>query len=298
MLYNTNLKQEERFNMPLDGLSNYRVRNNVIYTHSIEVNAVRHCNLSCRSCSHSSPIANKRCMNPSTIGKDLETLSHYLKCKVVRILGGEPLLHPALEELLREIKKSNIASNICIATNGTLLHLVNKKIQPYIDEVQVSLYQQKCYRKEEIYRQVQRLTDEGIDVEVKEITAFRESITQNPTKDVSIINTVYNKCVIAHIWRSLTVNDGFLFRCPQSMVYAEDNSDYSDAIKVYDIKNIEELLAFLENNIACNSCSRCLGSIGKSFLHMQVKREDWSTVLPLTPEDGIDYEYAKKFSLK
>ena len=297
-MYDKKLKLEERFNMPLDGLSNYRVRNGIIYTHSIEVNVVRHCNLSCRSCSHSSPISIKKCMNPSSIGKDLEKLSHYLKCKVVRVLGGEPLLHPALDEFLKEIKKSNIASRICIVTNGTLLHLVDEKIVPYIDEVQVSLYQQKYYRLEEIYRQVQRIKDVGIDVEVKEISAFRESISQIPTEDSSIINIVYNKCVIAHVWRSLTVDSGFLFRCPQSMVYAEEISNYSDAIKIYDIKNTQELLAFLENNRACGACSRCLGSIGKSFLHMQVKKEDWSAALPLIPEEGIDYEFAKKFSLK
>ena len=115
--------EQERLNMPLTGLSNYRVRENTIYTQILEINAVRHCNLSCRSCSHSSPIAEKENIDPSVVGKDLRSLSRFLKCQVVRILGGEPLLHPSLKELLKEVKCSNISANICLVTNGILLKM-------------------------------------------------------------------------------------------------------------------------------------------------------------------------------
>ena len=49
MIYKPNVNFTDRFNLPLNGPGNYRVRDNIIYTRAIEINAVRHCNLSCRS---------------------------------------------------------------------------------------------------------------------------------------------------------------------------------------------------------------------------------------------------------
>lgn len=298
MLYDSSITYEERFNLPLNGLSNYRVRNNIIYTHSIEINVVRQCNLSCRSCSHSSPLSPNKCMNPFDASKDLERLSHFIKCKVLRILGGEPLLHPALEELLKRVKKSHIAAQICIVTNGTLLHLIDDKILPYIDEVQVSLYQQEQYDHRQIMSQMERIKETGVNLEVKTISFFREAISQTRTTNSALIDMIYEKCAIAHAWRCLTVDRGHLFKCPQSMIYAESTSDYHDAINIHKIQSINELLNFLESNKACNACSKCLGSIGKSFPHAQIKKEDWKTALPMTPEDGIDYGFAESFRLR
>ena len=293
MIYSTSVALDERFNLPLTGPANYRVRDNIIYTQSIEINAVRHCNLSCRSCSHASPISSKLNMDPNVVGRDLKTLSRFLRCEAVRILGGEPLLHPSLEELLKAVKYSNISTNICLATNGTLLQLINDKLIPYIDEVQISLYPLKKQQMDIIKKEAIRLSERGIRIELKEISYFRESLAQNPTRNSSIIKMVYETCMVAHLWRSLTVNNGYLYRCPQSLVYAEYNSNYDDSLSIGDIKCINDLLKFLENNNACKACSQCLGSIGKQFPHEQVKNDCWQIRLPVTPEEGLDFDYAK-----
>lgn len=62
MIYDTDITLEERFNRLLVGPGNYRVRDGVIYTKILEINASRHCNLFCRSCSHSSPVLKKENM--------------------------------------------------------------------------------------------------------------------------------------------------------------------------------------------------------------------------------------------
>ncbi len=297
MLYNPNLTNEERFDMPLTGLSNYRVRNNIIYTQTLEINAVRHCNLSCRSCSHSSPIAKKENINPFVVGKDLQSLSRFLKCQVVRILGGEPLLHPSLKELIKEIRHSGISANICLATNGILLKSLSDEMAPYIDEIQISLYPLNESLMNEIKKQAGRFANLGINVELKEISFFRESISQNRTEDQSLAQMIYESCLTAHGWKCLTVHNGRLYRCPQSLVYAEKTSDYSDSINIYDIQCTNDLLRFLENNNACKACSQCLGSIGKLFSHEQRKYKDWLKALPQTPEEGIDFSYAGSFRI-
>ena len=94
---------EERKYLPLNGPGNYRVKNHIIYTRVLEVNAVRHCNLSCRSCSHSSPLANKQVYHVDKVKSDLEKLSRFLKCETIRVVGGERLLHPEFNKLIKAI---------------------------------------------------------------------------------------------------------------------------------------------------------------------------------------------------
>lgn len=109
MLYEKLEKLEDRKDLPLNGPDNYRVNNSIVYTRAIEINAVRQCNLSCRSCSHSSPIAPCNEYNPEDIERDLLKISQYLHSEFVRLLGGEPLLHSNLLEVLKVIKKTNIS---------------------------------------------------------------------------------------------------------------------------------------------------------------------------------------------
>lgn len=149
----------------------------------------------------------------------------------------------------------------------------------------------------EIRMQAERLINMGIKVELKEIPFFREAICQKQTDNPTLINMVYESCVIAHVWRCITIDNGRLYRCPQSLFYAENSSDYSDSMNIQDIQCVNDLLEFLENNDACKACSQCLGSIGNLFPHEQIKKELWKNSLPLSPETGIDFDFARGFRI-
>ena len=71
MLYEKPKSLEERIDLPLNGPGIYRVRDNLVCTNAIEINAVRQCNLSCRSCSHSAPLAERKVMSIEQVIKDL-----------------------------------------------------------------------------------------------------------------------------------------------------------------------------------------------------------------------------------
>ena len=77
------------------------------------------------------------------------------------------------------------------------------------------------------------------------------------------------------------------------MIYSEKNNDFSDSICISKLSNIYDLLAFLENNYYLNSCYCCFGSVGKKINHQQIKKDEWTSMLPETIESGIDKEYAK-----
>src|SRR4051812_10270641 len=83
-----------------------------VFTEGLELPIVRHCNLSCRACTHLSPIVPRQCTDPAEIARDLATLSRHYHVRCARVMGGEPLLHPRLIELLTVIRASGIADRI------------------------------------------------------------------------------------------------------------------------------------------------------------------------------------------
>ena len=140
MLYKEYENLKDRENLPLNGFSNYRVIDDKIITKAVEINAVRHCNLSCRSCSHSAPISSKQIYDSEILERDLKSISKYLHCDYVRLLGGEPLLHPNLLDILKIIKKSEISEKTCLVTNGLLLSKLTDEMLQFIDKIEISLY--------------------------------------------------------------------------------------------------------------------------------------------------------------
>ncbi len=280
--------------MGLNGPGNYRVEDNKVFTRAIEINAVRHCNLSCRSCSHSAPIAEKKINNAKKILEDLSKLSNYLKCETVRVVGGEPLLHPELCKVLKAIKDSKICENICLVTNGTLLDKLDDECLLNIEKIEISLYPLQNKVTNKIQKQAEEIRNKGKKVTILEYSSFREAISREKSNDKNIVNKIYDTCQIAHFLRCITIENGRLYRCPQSMIYEEKTGDKKDSIEIKSINNINYLLKFLENNNALNSCASCLGSVGKAFSHEQINKNKWEEALPEKPEEAIDNFYLNR----
>jgi molybdenum cofactor biosynthesis enzyme MoaA len=64
----------------------------------VEYHLVEHCNLTCNRCAHFSPLAEPAVSNPNSFARDLRQLAtHFSNINQIRLLGGEPLLHPTPE---------------------------------------------------------------------------------------------------------------------------------------------------------------------------------------------------------
>lgn len=89
----------------------------------IEISLVDHCNLNCQMCDHFSPIATPNSVNLESYSKDLQTIANVINTKALRLhlVGGEPLLHPQLNDLLCISRRILKDSEIVLITNGILL---------------------------------------------------------------------------------------------------------------------------------------------------------------------------------
>ena len=100
-----------------------RERSKVKPTYEFEVSIVEHCNLNCAYCSHYSPLAKEEYLKPEALAKDLQRIYKISGKQIerVKILGGEPTLHPRLNEILVAARKSVGDASILLFTNGLLL---------------------------------------------------------------------------------------------------------------------------------------------------------------------------------
>jgi 4Fe-4S single cluster domain len=88
----------------------------------VEYHLVEHCNLTCNRCSHFSPLAEPTVSNPNSFARDLRQLArHFSNINQIRLLGGEPLLHPTPEAFVDAARTAFPSTDLRIVTNGTRL---------------------------------------------------------------------------------------------------------------------------------------------------------------------------------
>jgi len=92
-------------------------------TFILEIDVCEHCNLKCNNCYHFSQVAEPTFLEPDEFRRDMERMSE-LSGGLIRkiyLMGGEPLLHPKLNEIIKIARDCFPYTFIQIITNGTLL---------------------------------------------------------------------------------------------------------------------------------------------------------------------------------
>jgi len=100
--------------------NNYITANGLI---GFEYDITAHCNLNCAGCSHYSPIAEKEFVTAEQAQRELSRIGDVAggKCEYIHIMGGEPLLNPELEQILKIARTCFPVGEIQLVTNGILL---------------------------------------------------------------------------------------------------------------------------------------------------------------------------------
>ena len=93
----------------------------------IEIHIVDSCNLNCKSCAHFSPLAEPNYIDINDLEKMYKNLSknHNIHFNRIRLLGGEPLLHQNITNIIILTRKYFPHKRIEIVTNGLLISKMN-----------------------------------------------------------------------------------------------------------------------------------------------------------------------------
>lgn len=273
----------------------YRIEGRTILSPNLEVDVVDHCNLACRSCSHLSPLASKKLLDVAELERDLSILATCFHAAEIRLVGGEPLLHPQLPELARAIRATGVADRVILMTNGLLLDRAPERLWDSIDCIEIY-----CYPGSEPSEPVLQGAERNglarkMKVKIKRIDAFRESYSELPFRDSSLVQRVYSTCEIAHVWECHSVRDGYFYKCPEAHALPARLASRSawkaqdDGIRLDRPETLfERLSAYLTDTSPLNACRHCLGTVGKLFPHEQVPRARWRLPQQVPPEELID----------
>ncbi len=222
------------------------LRNKLDY---IEVHVADTCNLKCKACTHFANISKENnFIDARILQSRLNRLNKLFTVKRIRLLGGEPLLHPDIINVIKRTRLFLKYSNIELVTNGLLLNKMPNEFfeicRIYRIKIVITLYP-VLKNKEEIEK---ILSSFKVKYEFSPMTfTFVASLNPNGNsdKEKTFKNCVHTSCRI--------LKDDNIYLCPISA--------YIDKYNKYFNKNIPEGKGI---NIFTNSAKEIFEFLNKS----------------------------------
>jgi len=119
----------------------------------IEIDIVVGCNLRCNYCSHLSPYR-KGYVSIDEILYWFETWSKKIQPNEIRLLGGEPFLHPDLASIIIQSRKIWKTSKLGITTNGLLIRKSNQDVLNALKKSEFTVHISDHSDSETLYKEV------------------------------------------------------------------------------------------------------------------------------------------------
>lgn len=233
-----------------------------IYFKYLEVPITTKCSLNCKECNNLIQYyQNPQNYEIKKVINDIKRICSVSKqIKKLRILGGEPLVHPELSVILEELKKIDKIKHIEIVTNGTLLF--NNKCMSLLKSpkfsVDISNYGEHSRMYTELIRQLDRRNiryyTQGKQKDWKAISSCR--CRERSTKELQEIFSVCTEDCHSLL-------DGELHICARSShgmdlgLIEKCKEDYVCVRKACGRKELKEQIYTLLNSKQIRACNYC-----------------------------------------
>ncbi|MDR2479871.1 MAG: radical SAM protein [Treponema sp.] len=230
----------------------------------IEVHVTEHCNLNCAGCSHFSSLAEEEYLAPEQFEKDFKRLAGLSKSfYAIKLLGGEPLLHPRITDFFDIARKYFPAVPVQLTTNGLLLLKQNEDFWKSCNKnnivISISQYPIRLNRKEikKIARAHKVKLEFSGSTDENRMCKMPLDITGSQDMHKS-----YRKCAIS--WGCcVTLREGRIYTCCTAAHIKFFNTYFSqnlaagegDSVDIYAINSKDEIIDFLERPFPfCRYC--------------------------------------------
>jgi sulfatase maturation enzyme AslB (radical SAM superfamily) len=176
----------------------------------LEIHLVDHCNLNCKGCGHFSPLSKPHFVEVEAFKKDLlKFKQHISHITQLRLMGGEPFLHPEFIDFVKIARDIYSQSRIAVVTNGILLPEQKRKTLKTLKklniEVHITAYP---ILEQQTDNYIKILDSYRIKYEIEHTKTFFKHINLNKEQDpyISISNCrKHNYCP--------ALKDGMLYQC-------------------------------------------------------------------------------------
>ena len=262
----------------------------------LELIVADHCNISCRQCNHASPAVPKWFADPEEVKRDLGILARIYKPRYIKLIGGEPLLHPKLAEVIFVARNSGISDYFLLVTNGMLLDRLSDDVWQLIDEIEISRYASAGLTESSLKRAKEKAEKFAVRFTLNDYPEFRRTFTRKMNTDGELVDRIFRACKMANVWGCHALHKGRIYRCSQSIYVPSlvDNS-FSEGIKITDHAGFRDaLLEFLNSQNPLQSCQYCVGTAGRKQHHQLLPRKEWLPDLDEPVENIIDWQLLEK----
>jgi GTP 3',8-cyclase len=267
----------------------------------LELLAVDHCNISCSNCNHASPLMPGWFADPDTVHRDFSILAKYYRPRFVKVLGGEPLLHKQLVEVIAAARMTGISEHFTLITNGLLLHKASDALWEAVDEVEISLYPGVAQAEQNIPLAMEKAETFGKKLTIFHYEQFRTTFSLQGSDDTALINRIFAACKIANVWGCHVVRDGYFHKCPQSVYTAllTGRSAATDRVPIVDSSAFQlSLLEYINSPVPLAACAHCVGTVGTQTTFGQVPRAQLTAEIDKTLEELVDFDWLERCLLE
>lgn len=261
-------RREHVFPPPLD--RHYPIREGRIHTRSLEAHIVDHCNLTCADCCSLSPLLAKWFCDPDTLTRDLTRAKRVLAPRIFKLVGGEPLLHPRLLELIECVRRSGIAPRVSLTTNGLLLGRMPESIWQALDAMTISIYPKPGLKPGLIETIETRAERFDVALNWKYQNTFAEMNRKRRTNDEAATRSLFKDCWIRE--RCHMIRQGVFYTCtrpPHFDAFYQGKHDFSeDGLRLHDGTSLfDEMHDYLYREKPLEACFHCRGGNSTQSAH-------------------------------
>ena len=192
----------------------------------LETHLTDHCNLNCKACNHFCPISEPDFNNIEVFSNDLAVISKLFNVKKLRLLGGEPLLHPEIKEFVKKARQFLPNCDLRIVTNGLLVKSMDEVFWECCRDNNVTIDLSKYPIVKNFDEIITTIKLQNVNVgHINEISEFWVSL--NPRGDSDISNTFQNcEC----FRECVTLYKGKIYKCPIGAYVFKYNNFYGESI--------------------------------------------------------------------
>ena len=251
------------------------------------VHVTEHCNLNCRSCTALSPLVSEYFLDIESFEADLKKLSKITDGKMESffLTGGEPLLHPKIEEIIFLARSYFPKSDFSIMTNGLILHQMadcfwqccaQTSIRLLITRYPINIDIERIREKAVLFKVNLSYTG-GDSVPVKSMWKYPLDLEGKQS-----LKNSFNICTQVNV--CLTIKNGIIYPC-NTIAGIEHFNRYfdknllltsKDTLDINKVNNVEEIIQFLcTPKPFCKFCNRAGLELGLGFSTSKKEISEW-----------------------
>lgn len=245
---------------------------------------VWHCNLNCCYCDHFAPLAQEKFLGIKKLEKDFKQVAKYIDIKNIGLMGGEPLLHPNINNILIMTRKIFPSTMLTIYTNGILLDKMEEefwrichsnRIVIRITKYKINIQEESIFKKARKYGVWTEYFGSS-DGEYKKM--YKMALDLDGSQDKAEMHKIcwQNKGSCNYF------EDGKLYQCAivgnikHFNNYFHKNLEITknDYVDLYKIKNTEEIAEYFDSKL--DFCKYCDIKSHVGDLEIKVSKKDIS----------------------